>query len=123
MLAAPGEPNLLAVRVANYGSTSRWYSGSGLIRPVSIRMYPALHLVPSHRGGVYIRTQNTKLSFGGMVASTEVNVSVSVQNDATAAPAPPTRLRLLVCDNATVIGDGWKPMPSMGTPSSFNSFM
>ena len=35
-LKSPGEENVLAVKVDNLGANSRWYSGSGLYRPVHL---------------------------------------------------------------------------------------
>lgn len=41
-----GEENVLAVRVANLGKNSRWYSGSGLFRPVRLEVTGALSVAP-----------------------------------------------------------------------------
>ena len=43
--------NVLAVRVNNSGSNSRWYSGSGLHRPVRLLTYSKTHIAPVHAGG------------------------------------------------------------------------
>lgn len=41
---APGEPNVIAVRVVNQGKNSRWYAGSGIYRHVWLMKTPAIHL-------------------------------------------------------------------------------
>jgi hypothetical protein len=51
----------LQVRVPNVGSNSRWYSGSGLHRRARLLSYPALHLLPAHRGGLYLTTSRVTL--------------------------------------------------------------
>jgi len=43
-LRPAGEINVLAVRVNNEGTNSRWYSGSGIYRHVSLRMTNAVHI-------------------------------------------------------------------------------
>ena len=54
LLAPHGGKNVLAVRVNNTGANSRWYSGSGLYRPVSLITHPPVHV--STWGGVYVTT-------------------------------------------------------------------
>lgn len=106
-LAPPGEANTIAVRVGNTGSNSRWYSGSGLYRPVTLLAAPALHLVPSYQGGVYITTPDVKLVGDGGTAVATARVHVAVRNDATRQSAP-TRARLVACDErARVVASGW----------------
>lgn len=39
-----GEPNTIAVRAVNVGQNSRWYSGSGIYRPVWLIKTPKTHL-------------------------------------------------------------------------------
>ena len=86
-------PNVLAVRVNNSGSNSRWYSGSGLHRPVTLLTYSKMHIVPPHAGGVYVLTPNVKLHSNGTVADADANVSIAVQNEDGTAPSKPTRSR------------------------------
>ena len=43
-LQPAGQDNVLAVRVSNLGRNSRWYSGSGLYRPVTLQLTPPLHV-------------------------------------------------------------------------------
>lgn len=44
-LAAPGQKNVLAVRVKNEGINTRWYTGAGIYRHVYLVMPPPVHLV------------------------------------------------------------------------------
>jgi len=44
-VARPGE-NVVALRVENPGLSSRWYSGSGIIRPVHLEVLDRIHIDP-----------------------------------------------------------------------------
>lgn len=50
-LAAPGQKNVLAVRVKNEGLNTRWYTGAGIYRHVHLIMPPPVHLV---KDGIFI---------------------------------------------------------------------
>ncbi|WP_319501354.1 glycoside hydrolase family 2 TIM barrel-domain containing protein [uncultured Draconibacterium sp.] len=50
-----GEENVLAVKVKNEGENSRWYSGSGICRHVSLIRKQAIHL---KHNGVFITTES-----------------------------------------------------------------
>ncbi len=76
-LNPPGQPNVIAVRAVNPERNSRWYPGSGLYRPVSLRFHEALH-VPV--GGLFIDT----LWLGPTRADLQVRVAVE---NARATPA------------------------------------
>ena len=52
-LKPAGEENILSVRVSNVGKTSRWYSGSGLYRHVTLVETGPLHLT---QWGVFVST-------------------------------------------------------------------
>lgn len=67
-LAASGE-NVLALRVRNEGHNSRWYSGSGLIRPALVRE-TGLVYVPA--GGVFVTTPRVANRCATVHASIEV---------------------------------------------------
>ncbi|MEO7493757.1 MAG: glycoside hydrolase family 2 TIM barrel-domain containing protein [Massilia sp.] len=45
--------NLLAVRVKHRDPSSRWYAGSGILRPVKLELLDPVHLVP---GSVFVET-------------------------------------------------------------------
>ena len=67
-----GARNLLAVRVDTSGQHTRWYSGSGIYRHVSLTVTPALHCAP---WGVSITTPQID------AASATVAVRARLQND------------------------------------------
>ncbi|MEP7107198.1 MAG: glycoside hydrolase family 2 TIM barrel-domain containing protein [Ferruginibacter sp.] len=52
-LKTPDQENILAVRVENKGRNSRWYSGSGIYRPVWLTVTDPVHV---DNWGVYITT-------------------------------------------------------------------
>jgi beta-galactosidase len=83
-LAPVGSSNVIAVRVANNGATSRWYSGAGIFRHVHLTTTPALrigmwgvavstpHVAPDAsmavvRVGVTLANEGTGSSKGGTV--------------------------------------------------------
>ena len=124
ILARPGQLNYVAVRVANTGLNSRWYSGSGLFRPVRLVTYPEVHLIPSHRGGVHVMTPQVDLHdhTNGTVANATANFSVALANNGS-MPSAPTRLRILVCGESESIGEpviasGWFDVPPIGAAAS-----
>ena len=81
LLAPAGQSNTLAVRVNNSGSNSRWYSGSGLFRPVRLLMHQPLHIVPVHAGGVYVTTPNVRLlDAGGATANATASFRIAIRN-------------------------------------------
>ena len=47
-------PSQLTVRVDARGVSSRWYTGAGILRPVTLLLQPHLHIEPE--GGVRVRT-------------------------------------------------------------------
>jgi len=48
-----GEMNTIAVEVKHHEPNSRWYSGSGIYRPVSLTKFDPIHIVPD---GIFIKT-------------------------------------------------------------------
>ena len=88
--ATASNRSVLAVRVANLGSNSRWYSGSGLYRPVRLLRYASVHL--ERLGGVYVTTPAVApLGADGLRANATVRVSLTLVNDGRETSAP-TRL-------------------------------
>ena len=71
-LSRAGKPNLIAVKVDNTGRNSRWYSGSGIYRNVSLTLTQAVHVEP---WGVYVTTPEIKQDYA------VVNVNVTARND------------------------------------------
>ncbi len=52
-LRSPGQPNVISVRVDNTGRNSRWYSGSGIYRHVTLRVTEGVHFA---QWGLYVTT-------------------------------------------------------------------
>ena len=76
-LRPDGGPNVLALRVDSAGRTSRWYSGSGIYRHVTLAVQPPLHFAP---WGVAISTP--EVSRGLALVLVEVTVQSNL-------PQPP----------------------------------
>ena len=77
LLRPAGEKNSLAVRVANTGKNSRWYSGSGIYRHVVLSVRSAVH-VPRH--GVVVTTPEIDLVNGTHASGAVVQVVATVRN-------------------------------------------
>ena len=83
--------NVLAIRVNNNGSNSRWYSGAGLFRPADIFTHPPLHILPFWEGGVHVTTSQVSLlqgTRGRLAETTTVNVTVMIRNDGVTSNKP-----------------------------------
>lgn len=85
-LNPPGEANVLAVRVRNLGKNSRWYSGSGIYRHVTLTFANSLHVAP---WGVSITTPEVSKE------SATVNLSVSLVNGRKAEANVKLRARII----------------------------
>ena len=89
--AGADDINVLAVRVDNSGRNSRWYSGSGLFRPVRLLVHPGpVHILPRHQGGLQVTTPDVALlagSNGTRAASVSLRVAVTIANNGSAAGA------------------------------------
>lgn len=75
-LRTDGRENVLAVRVKNEGSTSRWYSGSGIYRHVWLTVTDPIHLTP---WGVSITTPEVNNS------SATVRLKAEIKNESKTA--------------------------------------
>jgi len=71
--------NLIAVKADHQLPSSRWYSGSGIFRDVSLIVTNPVHVA---RYGTFVTTPNLKDSDG---TDGTVNIAVEVQNDSDAA--------------------------------------
>ena len=92
-LNAPGEDNVLAVRVDNEGRNSRWYSGSGIYRHVWLTRRNPIH-VPTW--GVFVTTPEVTAE------QATVNVSVEVANTTTDRTQATVRVRVHDADGQVV---------------------
>ncbi len=73
------DPNVLVVKVQNMSPSGRWYTGSGIVRPVHLIVTNPVRFV---REGITLTTPNLKTTFKTN-GSAELNVSASVFSNAT----------------------------------------
>jgi beta-galactosidase len=76
-----GQENVIAVEVKNIGTNSRWYSGSGIYRPVSLKLMSKVHI--SHWGSAVripsISTLSAELNvISNIVNHTDSSAMVSI---------------------------------------------
>ena len=79
-LNKPGQENVLAVKVRNEGRNSRWYSGSGIYRHVSLSINKPVH-IPTW--GVFVTAPEIAAEKAVVNTSTEVVNSTGLLKDAT----------------------------------------
>ena len=76
------KPNIIAVRVVNYGKNSRWYAGSGIYRHVQLIATNPVHIA---QWGIYITTPEASAKSATVAIQTKVanetgkKANVSVQ--------------------------------------------
>ena len=68
-LLEPGKVNTISVRVRNEGRNSRWYSGSGIYRHVTLTVTDQVHLDPWH-----IAVNTSGIDTSGAIVNTAVTV-------------------------------------------------
>jgi len=66
----PGKANILAVKVRNEGTNSRWYSGSGIYRHVWLKVVEPVHIA---QWGTGITTPKVNADSTGVTIKTKVN--------------------------------------------------
>ena len=71
--------NVIAVKAVNRIPSSRWYSGSGIYRDVTLIVTDPVHVA---QNGTYVTTPNLQSSNG---SDGTVKIAVDVQNDSTSA--------------------------------------
>jgi beta-galactosidase len=64
-----GKPNVIAVRVVNYGKNSRWYSGSGIYRHVQLIATDPVHIA---QWGVYVTTPTVSSQSATVAIKTKI---------------------------------------------------
>ncbi|MEJ2078694.1 MAG: glycoside hydrolase family 2 TIM barrel-domain containing protein [Acidobacteriota bacterium] len=101
-LKPAGQESVLAVRVSNLGRNSRWYSGSGLYRTVTLAVTPPLHVAV---WGISVTTPE--------VSSDKATTHIKVRLE---APEPPEgSVRVSLTDpNGRSAGRGEAPIVSDG---------
>ncbi|KAA6456022.1 DUF4982 domain-containing protein [Acidobacteria bacterium AB60] len=98
-------PNTLVVKVDNTGRNSRWYSGSGIFRKVSLAVSGDLRIL---QYGVSITTPQVAKD------SAQVNIDVTAENARPAARKATVRVRLLDNTGATAA----ETQASLAVPAS-----
>lgn len=101
-LKPAGQENVLVVRVSNLGRNSRWYSGSGLYRPVTLAVTSPLHVAV---WGISVTTPE--------VDGDKATANIEVRLEAPEAPEGSVRVRLTDPNgrsvgrgDATIVADG-----------------
>ena len=82
-----GQKNEIIVKVRNHGKNSRWFSGSGLYRDVTLTVKDPVHLA---QWGTYITTPKVELN------QARVNLKLTAQNDSKQACS--TSLGIFISD-------------------------
>ncbi len=72
-------PNVMVVKVQNMQSSGRWYTGSGIVRPVHLVVTDPVRFV---RNGVKLTTPTLETTYTGS-ESADLQVSANVYSDAT----------------------------------------
>jgi len=127
----PGGVNLVAIRLDNPPSSSRWYPGGGIYRNVWLTKTHALHV--SH-WGTFVRTRNVSSS------SAKIDLDLTIDNDSPRSETVKVATRIHVLDgrgvragnavasiapvevtvagrsNATVVGSVTMPNPRLWGP-------
>ena len=88
----PGETNVIAVRTENKVPSSRWYSGSGITRDVSLTITDAVHF---KKNGIIVTTPDLEAN----------QTTVTVQNDLTIANDGDEAKKLTVLTSITKKGE------------------
>lgn len=88
--------NVIAVKVVNQLSSSRWYSGSGIYRDVTLTVTDPVHVAMN---GTYITTPNLEQQRNGNVT---VNVETVVANDSSTNTAVTVRSTMLDANGVAV---------------------
>ena len=91
-----GAQNVVAVEVKNEGKNSRWYSGSGIFRPVALTIMETVHVEP---WGPYITTPSVSTS------SADVRVRTEVKNESAGSETVTLQSTILDSNGVTVATD------------------
>ncbi|MDB5243026.1 MAG: glycoside hydrolase family protein, partial [Spirosoma sp.] len=92
-LLPPGQLNVLAVRVKNIGQNSRWYTGSGIYRPVWLTVTEPIRVAPQ---GVSITTPLVSAK------SAQVQINLEVDNATGQSAQVVVETRLIAPNGKTI---------------------
>jgi len=105
-----GQDNVLAVEVKNEGRNTRWYSGSGIYRPVRLTILSSVHI---DHWGPYVTTPQVS------VDSAQVRVLTEVINGASQDQKPILETRILDPKGKTVAETRSLPETSLDYDQTF----
>ena len=88
--------NVVAVEVKNEGKNSRWYSGSGIFRPVTLTIMEPVHV---KHWGIYVTTPVVSTS------SADVRIRTQVKNESTSSETVTLESTILNSNGVTVAAD------------------
>lgn len=91
-----GAQNVIAVEVKNEGKNSRWYSGSGIFRPVTLTVTEPIHVV---HWGPYVTTPVVSAS------SADVRIRTEVKNESDSSEMVTLQSTILDSNGAVVATD------------------
>ena len=106
-----GGENVVAVEVKNEGKNSRWYSGSGIFRPVTLTVMETVHV---EHWGVYITTPVVSAS------SADVRIRTEVKNESGASETVTLQSTILDSNGVTVATDSKVFSISSGSSHEFD---
>ncbi|MFE5671654.1 glycoside hydrolase family 2 TIM barrel-domain containing protein [Agromyces sp. NPDC056523] len=114
LLDASGE-NVLAVRVENVKPNSRWYTGSGIYRDVTLTVTDPVHVA---RNGSFVTTPTLEADVAAGVAN--VSVATTVENDSSDAAQVSLSTRIVDADgNVVATGEAPTAAVEAGTSTDF----
>lgn len=129
-ITSDGSDNVLAVRVNNFGSNSRWYAGSGIFRPVELVVQPPVHLATWSTSVLtpVVTNQLAKLRIQTTVNNTlpsvaDAQLALSIKNskgDDVATAHQTVKLQDVASTNVTF--DVSVNQPSLWSPESPNLY-
>ncbi len=102
-LNPPGENNVIAVKTVNRGENSRWFSGAGIYRPVTLSMLQPVAIAP---WGLYVTTSEVSDEQATVNLEIEVSNQLDVEAELTAeiAIVSPGDLQIMFSTAALSVG-------------------
>lgn len=104
--------NVLAIRVDHADPSSRWYAGSGLIRPATLELLPPVHIEPD---SIQVATPAAD------AAASKVDVRLEIANDSGRRQSVEVSARILSPDGSVVAHNDHKATLAPGAKSAETS--
>jgi len=109
-----GTETVVAVQVKNEGKNSRWYSGSGIYRPVTLTLMDPVHVV---HWGPFVTTPTVSTSLA------DVNVATEVKNESDSSETVTFESTILDSNSNIVATDSTSVSISSGGSYEFDQTM